>query len=301
MFYKFFYTIFLFAALMLAGCNKDKKLDIKDGNSDDNTLSPSAISEKLNDGIINSDKVLIISDVDDTLKITGVGNAGVAAHNNYNTKRMFLGMLPIYEYLSGLSNIRISYISAAPEYFSGESQREFLKQFPKGNHYLKPSVFDNSYEYKVYTIKREIEKFKPISIILIGDNHSTDINAYNRIADIYNKKIKVVTFIHIVYSGSNRKLFKNQIPYVTAAELAAHLGDLNFIDKEWAEEFIQKETINIIDADNKVLSQYFPLFKNCSDYHWTLGNNYAELRNKLEEVCAKSKLINARRIHNGPP
>lgn len=228
--------------------------------------------------------LLVISDIDDTLKVSGSGHFSQTISRLNKTKAQFKGMKTL---LWGLNNVgyTISYVTAAKELISGRYHRNFLSDFPKGNLYFK-SFFESTERYKISRIIREIEAHNPKKVILLGDNHSKDAKAYNYIANTYGH-IEFAIFIRMVHP--NKESFPNEISYLTAAEIAIHLADREFIGA-WGYDFAHREIENILKASRRVHafneSQYFPNFLDCSEYEWSLEKErYEDLREKLVEIC----------------
>ncbi len=232
---------------------------------------------------------LVISDIDDTLKVSATAIPKEAIKRTILVDARFSGMALLLKELMRLPNSKISYVSAAPKFLS-RFHAAFLKAFPNGNLYLRDQMNDDVIQYKLSAINREIKNNKPKTIILIGDNSTFDPHVYDKVARAYqNRGIRVITFIRHMYSDRSKILF-GQIPFIVPAEIGIHLANLKVVTKSWA-DFFAKSEIRRVLADRKRYStseQYFPSFQDCRNYRWTLGDGYRFLRAKIRDICAKA-------------
>ena len=205
----------------------------------------------LGTGWLHGAEIVLISDIDDTLKRTHVlGNfsGGLSFDND------FTGLNTLYKTLIYRKNISVVgltsrdegeqkrtgayYVTGAPSFLNYWG-RKFLKKnkFPEGGFYHKPDWGDSTYSFKVETIEKILKDCdeEEVEVVLIGDNGEKDPAAFETISQQFqNSKLKITTYIHLVYAYSG--LYKEtgvkpkagQKMYLTAVDLA-----LDFYLKEW--------------------------------------------------------------------
>ena len=258
-------------------------------------------------------KVLIISDIDDTLKVSHVLNPIYAASRIPNYTVRFTGMSQLYQLLSleQHTETRFAYISNAPKEIVGVpvmlySHLTFLQHnnFPSGVLSLRENFFDKN--HKIDEIRHQVALENPDVIIFIGDNGQSDSEIYHQAtAEFKQKNIKMITFIHQVYkteksfldisviSEIGNKLLSEQIGYVTPIEIALELNQKGLMSQrsmDWMitnvapsianEKFYNSDSINNIT---------FPSFQNCSEFtwRWPIKTELVPLVKKIKSVCHK--------------
>lgn len=170
-------------------------------------------------------KTLVISDIDDTIKTSHV-NSWVAKYAHaHRTDNPFLYMSDLYNSIQG----DFVYITNAPASVMKGAHTQFLirNQFPKGELYMRPGIF--SEKDKFPTLEKVIREKKPSVVILFGDNGEKDPIAYKLIQEAF-PEIQFYVFIRWVYDPDRESRFwDDQIPFVTAGEVALHLYQLGLI------------------------------------------------------------------------
>jgi len=144
--------------------------------------------------------VSVISDIDDTVKITQVGDRKRLFENTfYRNFREVEGMSPLYRQLAA-QNIAFHFVSSSPWQLYGPLQ-EFLGKagFPPATLNLKSvrfrdkSLFDlfkKGTETKPKQIDQILRRFPRRQFILIGDNGEQDPEVYGDFARRYPSQIQ---------------------------------------------------------------------------------------------------------------
>ena len=218
-------------------------------------------------------ETLLISDIDDTLKVTRVLNRLDTIQNALKTNNPFLGMTSLFQMLEkDQENFVFAYLSNAPESLMAGRHAALLKnaKFPEGELFLRADTSDN--EHKNRTIRALVAKHQPKNLILIGDNAEQDTMIYSRAAaEFSNLNVKV--YIHQLYSvaaksEAGKKLEKDQMGYVTAVDLAMHWRATGMVKDAtfdaWVSQvvpMINKEALNISAG-----ALAFPKWMNCKDF-----------------------------------
>ena len=181
-------------------------------------------------------QTVVVSDVDDTIKVSHVLDPDSAAGNSLKVGNVFRGMSDLYTEIKNFQPMtRFYYVTNAPESLFTKIHGIFLRihNFPVGRLILRKSLSDKN--HKVDSIRKIIELENPKTLILIGDNGERDPIVYNQIRNEF-PEIKMITFIREAYSSKHKeeddrgtRLFENQIGFVTPIEIALELHSENFL------------------------------------------------------------------------
>lgn len=158
----------------------------------------------------------IISDLDDTIKITHVASPVAATVNGVFRKRVFTGMPEfLREAKSYASELHI--ITASPGLISKSVHRTL-----DSNSIVYDSVaFKNPFKkedkisYKLRKIKEILDR-SPHDFILLGDDVDKDPEIFKKVQELFPNRI-LRSYIHVV---RNRQLPGGSVTYFTAADLA---------------------------------------------------------------------------------
>ena len=212
---------------------------------------------------------LIISDVDDTLKVTHARNKSDAIKNVSIIENHFLLMPELYNLLTQNQNNVISYVSKSPGFLSSKINKLLeYGNFPSGELFTRNNVFDS--KYKIKTISKIIKATKPNKVILFGDNGQDDSADYLTLTRKF-KDIEFITYIRIAYPTQNQSLPSSQIGFVTSLEVLIDLQDKQIIPKD---NFILEQAAQVIN-NNLYLNftptnkpTLFPNWYNCQGFKW---------------------------------
>ena len=239
-----------------------------------------------------NEKVLLISDIDDTIKVSHVLNKVAAVSRAADITTPFTGMAQLYQLIQNAQggHMKIVYLSNAPEKVAGIpalkiSHQKFLNfnHFPEGELDLRDDIFDQN--HKINEIRRLIKSEKPDVVIMIGDNGERDAEIYHQaVVEYAGQGIQMVTFIHQLYSekGSwlkpdfldelGKKLFSEQVGFVTPIEVALELKQQDLLDQAGVDWMIAQVSPYIeIEESLKwdgLKPITFPFFSDCSDFKW---------------------------------
>ena len=221
-------------------------------------------------------KNLLISDIDDTIKKTGIHSGGVAAHA-LGTINEFAGMSILYGswYKTTGASGKVEYLTAAPGVIDTLGL-DFLREsgFPPGRGDIVNFVVsgrdprsENSGDFKARNLIEIYEQEKPEVMILIGDNGEQDITAYSELMKYVsgrNGTTRVYSFIHHVYESAGMAIPSGHIPFVTAADLAVH-----FANHGWIREDGLTRVLGEIEYDSgaeKYKTAVKPDFMECASF-----------------------------------
>lgn len=198
-------------------------------------------------------KILLISDIDDTIKkANSMGKIAGAYH--FLRKVPYLEMRDLFteiahQYTTGNDEgISFYYVSAAPDFLFNADRWLYKNNFPYGKSYLKKGK-QSTYDFKYNTIKTIIEKemsLDPnIKVMFFGDNAKVDQVVYNDLRTSLNLDAQI--FIRDVraeatYFAADLPVVRlpNTIYYFSEIEL---FSNFNFLTTDLLEQ-VRKKYLN---------------------------------------------------------
>lgn len=257
---------------------------------------------------IDQRPVLLVSDIDDTIKVSEVIKPGVIVRlGNFNNP--FAGMASLYQLFvnENISNTKVFYLSNAPSEVLGLEPMRVSHQalldsnrFPKGELILRQSILDDS--HKINTIRALVKKYNPSLVMMVGDNGEKDVFIYAQAtAELQKQNIKTLTYIHQLYSkdiqlplGQGKAIQSGQVGFATPIEIGIDLVQKKYLAQkslDWMFAHTAKYIMvdSILDAIDFTSSVSFPYFKNCSDFKWQatwpVNDQTREYKIFLEDKC----------------
>lgn len=153
----------------------------------------------------------VISDVDDTIKITEVGDKKAMLQNTFfKPFRPVKGMPELYQAWA-VQGAHFHYVSASPwQLYPALSDFCAQQKFPAGTFQLKSfrvkdrtflSLFESPDEYKWSVIEPLMKLFPHRQFILVGDSGEKDPEAYGRIARAFPQQVTKIYIHNITKEG----------------------------------------------------------------------------------------------------
>jgi len=142
----------------------------------------------------------VISDIDDTIKVTEVRDHQATLRNTFLREFQSVpGMAQFYQTLARSNHAAFHYLSASPWQLY-EPLNEFVRSngFPAGTFHLKPfrwksrsfiSLFADPVKYKLSVIEPILKRYPKRQFILIGDSGERDPEIYGELARKFPKQI----------------------------------------------------------------------------------------------------------------
>lgn len=206
---------------------------------------------------------VIVSDLDDTLKITEVQTAN-AIWNAIVEQTVFTGMPELLtELKSAESNSELTVVSGSPK---------ILKLLVEDLLYFHKVDYDDvillGSGSKKPQVLSAIAKATEQSLILVGDDQENDAKFYTDLKKQFPNQVTAI-YIHRLNNSSNKPLPQGVTPYFTAYEVALHEATQGRLSLE-ALERVRLATMKKI-TDSKYNSEYrrvavnelFPLWAKC--------------------------------------
>lgn len=248
----------------------------------------------------SSAKILIVSDIDDTLKLANINDLDRSISYAFDSLSSFAGMSTLYNALSiEQSTAEFYYLSNAPAWLMESTHRSFLanNSFPIGTYLPRTTLFSG--DHKTRELRRLIREIDPDTVILFGDNGERDPLIYEKIQNEFSGKgIQFFVFIRWVYSprsegGPGQNRISSQYSFVTPFEIASILFQKNLISQNTLEN-VMTETIELLQksGSDRSGSVLFPYFVKCSDYKWEYDWTFADfpqamnIRKGIDSHCA---------------
>lgn len=234
--------------------------------------------------------VMVISDLDDTIKITDAGDLGNATWNGIFTEKVFTGMPEFLKHTRKFSD-SLHVVSAGPRLIKSRvlSLLKKHKIQHDGVYLRKIPGKEGKMDFKVRTIVEIMDK-NPGDVILMGDDVDLDPEVYVEVVKRYPSRV-IGVYIHTV---KDRKIPGNFTRYWTSLDLAL---------KEHIAGRMDNEGVSGVAASllsEKKLSLIIPKFAHCPTssvvWEWQLATMFSteamELSRKLNDFChrgSKSK------------
>jgi hypothetical protein len=221
-----------------------------------------------------SAKILVISDIDDTLKVSHVLSTVGAVTSAADDDSHFVGMMEIFRGLERThKDIEFHYVSLAPKLLMGGRHQEFLEEngFPVTKLHMNPGVRQDP-QLKQKIIRKLLVDSNPELVIYFGDNGQFDVVVYDDMVREF-PRIPAVTYIREAYSGqgeSEHPTLSHQIGFVTSVEVAMDLINkalLPAASYASIESTVYKRILRD-DADETFGPMVFPWWQDCRDFKW---------------------------------
>lgn len=248
-------------------------------------------------------QTLLISDIDDTIKLANVKNLMSAASYAFDDQSEFTGMSQLYNIIvRDNPDTKVVYLSKAPHWLMSRTHRNFLENasFPEGE-YIPRSQY-SAETHKVMTLREILKRENPKRVILVGDNGEQDAQVYAQIVREFSPQgIQFNQYIHLVYRnesapGKSSFLTQDQIGFVTPIEISLDLEDNRVLPASSVRWMIENIATHILKqplypSEGNVA---FPYFMDCSNFLWKWNEKISHypilisFRTKLIQRCGTS-------------
>lgn len=226
--------------------------------------------------------VSIVSDLDDTIKITNSDDTVDGAINAALKSDVFTGITDFFKGTKTYVN-ELHVLSASPGILRGKIQATLKKrQIEYTSIILKnPAARETKFDYKVKAIKAIMEK-NPDDFILIGDDVGQDPEAYGEIQRLNPNRVLAI-YIHVI---KNRAIPAG-VPYWTSFDLFLREFVAGRMTPGWVEQGLK--TLLAEKNPEKIIPDFAHCPKADQVWSWQWGTMYAEeavtLTSRLLENC----------------
>ena len=161
--------------------------------------------------------IIVISDIDDTIKVTAVGNRNATLRNTFLMPfKAVDGMPELYRGWAATNHAAFLYVSASPWQLYAPLA-DFLRDsnFPAGAFFLKTvdfkdktffALFQSPDQYKPGVIEPLMKRFPHRKFVLVGDSGEQDPEIYAALARKYPDQIRHI-FIRDLSAGAQEERF----------------------------------------------------------------------------------------------
>lgn len=232
----------------------------------------------LNAGLASA-QLVVVSDIDDTIKVSHVLDPDSAVGNSSKVGNLFRGMPELYQQIRLHSpGVRFFYLSAAPEALMRRFHSAFLEKnsFPSGTLLLRRGLQGST--HKITSLRRIAAEQRPTQMILLGDNGEKDPEIYEQFQKEF-PQISMRIYIREAYSSQHEesddrgsRLRPGQTPFVTPMEIALDLKEKGFLveaqvqslETSYIPSTLQRAQDEDRDGETGILS--FPNWQDCRDF-----------------------------------
>ena len=220
-----------------------------------------------------SAQLVLISDIDDTIKITGVKDPKMMLAYGARDEEFF-GMSSLYNFFlcnqgskdcvqtggKGVFDKNMIYVTGQPGKLSLLGDKFLRKnKYPLAFNLMGKEARQSTLDFKKEIIEKYIKMSSPNNkYILVGDNGEYDAQVYQYIKGKYKERV-LATFIHMLYppAGDKHLLLSGQIAYLTSVDLAVHFFNMNQIDGDSLQKIIDAGNKELLNKDNNLLKPWF--------------------------------------------
>lgn len=213
---------------------------------------------------------VMVSDLDDTIKITNSGDPAEAARRAVLSDDVFIGMPEFLKAASAYVD-EVHVLSASPTLLKPKIEATFKRRGIEVNSIIlkNPLARQSTLEYKVAAVKKLMEKNSGDDFILVGDDVDKDPEVYAEIHKQFPNRVLGI-YIHAI---RNREVAAPAVKYWTAYDL--------FLREYQAKRMAHFE---VAQAGNQLLGEarmnlIFPDFADCPQdpnvWFWQMSTVFA--------------------------
>lgn len=169
--------------------------------------------------LLDSDGVSVVSDIDDTIKVSNVRDKSELLKNTFvRPFKSVDGMAELYTSWAG-GGAAFHYVSASPwQLFGALDEFRAAEGFPAGSFHLKTfrlkdetflSLFESPEAYKTSTIRELIRRFPKRRFILIGDSGERDPEAYAALRREFPQNVAAILLRDVTGEGRDAQRYRN--------------------------------------------------------------------------------------------
>ncbi|MFL6262938.1 MAG: phosphatase domain-containing protein [Thermoanaerobaculia bacterium] len=227
-----------------------------------------------------ADSFIIVSDVDDTVKVTNVLDHKAAARNAVTSNLVFAGMPELYQNLLGKNSRaeRLEFVSGSPKVILTHKVRECLNEarFPAHKLTLRDKVA-SAYSYKKHVLQT-MYGASDNNFLLVGDDTESDPKVYAEFSSEKPKKVLAI-YIHQITGRPLPSAKPAIVVFVTAYDIAMHEYKAGRLSEEQA-AVVGEAVLHYRDP-----AAFLPDFQKCpKEYiHPDLPKSLEELRKRIED------------------
>ena len=222
--------------------------------------------------------IIMIADLDDTIKIINSGNYVTISYNALLRNRIFTGMPELLKETQAYSD-ELHVVSASPWFIRKKIVNSLNGSEIKYESIILKSfrgIFESKHSFKLRKI-REIIDATNDDVILLGDDVSHDPAVYDEIVKEYPDRI-LASYIHVI---SGRPLPESAIPHWTSFDVAVREYEAGRMNQESVFKIF--ETV----INEKKNSRIIPGFAQCpqdeTPWAWMTDSVFSQQASQISE------------------
>lgn len=244
-------------------------------------------------------QTLLVSDVDDTIKLANVQSYAGSARYAVDSKSRFMGMSELYQLLL-LDNpdLQIVYLTKAPSWLMQKTHLSFLKngKFPEGRYIPRKDLTGSN--HKIETLRALLPEIRPKKVILIGDNGEKDATIYRQIvSEFASTGIEFHQFIRTItyttFFNPFSFIARTQVAFVTPIEVSLELEKNGFLKKASVQKLLDEVGPDLANEKLKQKNDAyaFPSYVSCQGFDWHWNDRLADysgleaIKTRIENRC----------------
>lgn len=232
---------------------------------------------------LKAQALVIVSDFDDTIKITNAGNLAAATYNGFLMSKVYTGMPELLAEMRSYAP-ELHIVSAAPSIVAPRIRSLLRKQGVRYDslRYRLLRNWKDKILFKTQVIEAVIAEGE--EVILLGDDVEKDPEIFSEIGIRFPGKV-LASYVHSI---RNRKLPAGVTPYFTSFDLALN----EFMAGRLSSSSVEVVLSSLLTAPD--LKRAFPGFAHCptgeEDFSWQrkseLGDLGTSLTEKIIDFCS---------------
>lgn len=194
--------------------------------------------------------ITVVSDLDDTIKITNSGREVDGTINALFSNHVFTGMTELFLAMRTYVD-EVHVLSASPGVLRPKIKHTLSKKKIAVDSLILRNLLkgEDKLTYKVRHLKRLMEQNAGDDFIFLGDDVGADPEAYEELRKLYPNRVLAI-YIHVI---NGRQLPKSSIRYWTTYDLFLREYMAGRMSKSWAEEasqlMLKEENLKLIFPD----------------------------------------------------
>lgn len=243
------------------------------------------ISFLISFNLYSASKVILLSDLDDTFKITNTVNPAGMIWNGFISKKAFAGMSDLYQNLSS-RNTRY-FVSKSPNILRPAINKLFKKynlELADDHLTLRTNFSEDGFDYKYNAIMDALEDHPNKKIILVGDDSGEDHEIYEQVRADFPSRVSGI----YIRSVKGKTMPVGIISYLTAFDIALNEFEMGHLEQEQ----VVKIGKTILNTKKNYL--VFPRYLKCPINRMTsqdlkLDEISIKIFERIQSICNRRK------------
>lgn len=277
-------------------------------------LLTSAVNVWAQPEILKPVPLVMVSDIDDTIRVSQVLDRAQYVANAPLTENVFRGMPELFQILqANYPRMPVIYLTNAEANSMTASHTKFIGDngFPEGHLLLRRNP--NDANHKIMRLREIIKATQPRVMILLGDNGESDSLVFDQLKKEFPQIIMLNYIRQLYYTQAQKQigqaLLPGQMGFVTPIEIMIDLHAKRLVSVPQVQAFVDLVAPEVIqvaameDEQGRRGELSFPRWQDCRDFKWPPGIDamFAEIQRdgllkaikaRVQTRCAKPGRIN---------